>query len=107
MGTNYTLVFDDVMIKQLKKAAKNQHIKEILTKMLDKLELSGPDAGELLDSQLSLYEVKIKHPPIRLYYKHNKSTNEVYVFEFEMKTSPEKQEATIKKLKQKSSSLKS
>ena len=107
MGTNYTLVFDDVMVKQLKKAAKNQHIKEILTKMLDKLEFSGPDAGELLDSQLSLYEVKIKHPPIRLYYKHNKSTNEIYVFEFEMKTSPEKQEATIKKLKQKASSLKS
>ena len=107
MGTNYNLVFDDVMIKQLKKAAKNQHIKKILTKMLDKLELSGPDAGELLDSQLSLYEVKIKHPPIRLYYKHNKSTNEIYVFEFEMKTSPEKQEATIKKLKQKASSLKS
>ena len=55
METHFTLVFDDVMIKQLKKAAKNQHIKEILTKMLDKLELSGPDAGELLDSQLSLY----------------------------------------------------
>ena len=107
MQNHYTLVFDDVMIKQLKKAAKNQHIKEILTKMLDKLELSGPDAGELLDSQLSLYEVKIKHPPIRLYYKDNKSTNEIYVFEFEMKTSPEKQEATIKKLKQKVSSLKS
>ena len=104
METHYTLVFDDVMTKQLKKAAKNQHIKEILTKMLDKLELSGPDAGELLDSQLSLYEVKIKHPPIRLYYKHNKSTNEIYVFEFEMKTSPEKQKATIIKLKKKASS---
>ena len=101
MGTHFTLVFDDVMIKQLKKAAKNQHIKEILTKMLDKLELSGPDAGELLDSQLSLYEVKIKHPPIRLYFKHNKATNEIYVFEFEMKTSPEKQKATIIKLKKK------
>ena len=101
MGTNYNLVFDDVIIKQLKKAAKNQHIKEILTKMLDKLEFSGPDAGELLDSQLSLYEVKIKHPPIRLYYKHNKLSNEIYVFEFEMKTSPEKQKATIIKLKKK------
>ena len=101
MAANYTLVFDDVMIKQLKKAAKNQHIKEILTKMLDKLELSGPDAGELLDPQLFLYEVKIKHPPIRLYFKHNKSTNEIYVFEFEMKTSPEKQKATIIRLKKK------
>ena len=104
MGINYTLVFDDAMVRQLKKAAKNQHIKEILTKMLDKLEFSGPDAGELLDSQLSLYEIKIKHPPIRLYYKHNKSTNEIYVFEFEMKTSPEKQKATIIKLKKKTSS---
>ena len=101
METHFTLVFDDVMTKQLKKAAKNQHIKEILTKMLDKLELSGPDAGELLDPQLSLYEVKIKHPPIRLYFKHNKTTNEIYAFEFEMKTSPEKQKATIIKLKKK------
>jgi len=107
METDYTLVFDDVMIKQLKKAGKNQHIKEILTKMLDKLEFSGPDAGELLDSQLSLYEVKIKHPPIRLYFKHNKSTNEIYAFEFEMKTSPEKQKATIIKIKRKASWLKS
>lgn len=101
MATRFTLVFDEVMIKQLKKAAKNRHIKEILTKMLDKLELSGPDAGELLDSQLSLYEVKVKHPPIRLYFKHNKTTNELYVFESEMKTSPEKQKATIIRLKKK------
>ena len=107
MEKNYNLIFDDIMIKQLKKVAKNHHIKEILAKMLDKLELSGPDAGELLDSQLSIYEVKLKHPPIRLYFKHNKLTNEIYVFEFEMKTSPEKQKATIKKLKQKASSLKS
>lgn len=107
METNYTLVFDDVMIKQLKKAGKNQHIKGILTNMLDKLELSGPDAGELLDSQLSIYEVKIKHPPTRLYFKHSKLTNEIYVFEFEMKTSPEKQKATIIKIKRKASGLKS
>ena len=82
-------------------------IKEILTKMLDKLELSGPDAGELLDSQLFIYEIKLKHPPIRMYFKYNKPTNEIYIFEFEMKTSPEKQKGTIKKLKQKASGLKS
>ena len=107
MERNYNIVFDDVMIKQLKKAAKNHHIKEILTKMLDKLESTGPDAGELIDHQLFIYEVKLKHPPIRLYFKHNKPTNEIYVFEFEMKTSPEKQKSTIKKLKQKARSLKS
>lgn len=101
MEKRYKLIFDDVMRKQLKKAAKNHHIKEILTKMLDKLELLGPDAGELLDSQLFLYEIKVIHPPIRLYYKHNKPTDQIDVFEFEMKTSPEKQKATIKKLKQK------
>ena len=54
METHYNLIFDDIMIKQFKKAAKNQHIKDILTKMLDKLEFTGPDAGELLDSQLSI-----------------------------------------------------
>lgn len=107
MGADYTLVFDGVMIKQLKKAGKNQHIKNILTNMLDKLEISGSGAGELLDSQLAIYEVKIKHPPIRLYFKHNKPANEIYVFEFEMKTSPEKQKATIIKIKNKASGLKS
>lgn len=107
MEGNYHLIFDEVMIKQLKKAAKNHHIKEILIKMLDKLGSFGPEAGELLDSQLFIYEVKLKHPPIRLYFKYNKPTNEIYVFEFEMKTSPEKQKTTIKKLKQKASNLKS
>ena len=95
MERNHTLVFDDVMVKQLKKAAKNQHIKNILTKLLDKLENLGADAGDLLDSQLFIYEIKNKHPPIRLYFKHNKQTDEIYVFEFEMKTSPEKQQSTI------------
>lgn len=104
MTANYSLVFDDVMIKQLKKAAKDQHIKEILAKMLDRLEFSGPDAGNLLDSQLFIYEIKIKHPPVRLYFKYNKPKNEIYVFEFEMKTSPEKQKTTIRKLKRKASS---
>jgi len=107
MERRHTLVFDEVMIKQLKRAAKNQHIKEILAKMLDKLEFAGPDAGELLDSQLSIYEVKIKHPPIRIYFKHNKQTGEIYVFESEMKTSQEKQQATIEKVKQKARCLKS
>ena len=44
-------------------------------------------------------EVKNKHPPLRLYYKHRKETNEIYVFEFEMKTSSQKQKKTISRLK--------
>lgn len=106
MDKRYTPIFDDVMVKQLKKAAKNNHIKGILTKMLDKLEQIGPDSGDLLDSQLFIYEIKHKHPPIRLYFKHNKQTDEIYVFEFEMKTSPEKQQATLEKVKQKARDLK-
>ena len=107
MEKHYALIFDEVMVTQLKKVAKNQHIKNILTKMLDKLENFGPNAGELLDSQLFIYEAKNKHPPIRLYFKHNKQTDEIYVFEFEMKTSPEKQQSTIRKIKQKARGLKS
>ena len=101
MINNYPLIFDEVMIKQLKKVAKNQSVKEILIKMLDKIEERGPDAGELLDSRLFIYEVKNKHPPIRLYFKHNVNSNEIYIFEFEMKTSKKKQQKTIEKIRKK------
>lgn len=101
MEKAFTLIFDDVMVKELKKAAKNGHIKSILASMLDKLELFGHDAGKLLDSELFLYEIKSKHPPLRLYFKPKKDTNEIYVFEFEMKISEEIQQKTIKRLKQK------
>ena len=107
MEKRYNLVFDDIMVRQLKKAARNNIVKEILVKMLDRLEFLGPNSGNLLDSQLFIYEMKNKHPPIRLYFKHNKQTNEIYVFEFEMKTSLEKQRQTIKKLRQKAGSLES
>ena len=99
---NYKLIFDDVILRQLKKAGKNYQVKLILTKILDKIEEFGPGAGRnLLDSRLSLFEVKVMHPPIRLYYKHNKKTNEIYVFEYEMKTSKDKQQGTIDKIKKK------
>lgn len=103
--TNFLLVFDEVMIKQLQKAAKNQQIKAILKNMLDEVEKKGPEAGKLLDSHLFIYEVKSKHPPIRLYFKHNLKTNEIYVFEFEMKTSEEKQKLTIAKIRWRAGNL--
>lgn len=99
MTAFYPLVFDDIMIKQLQKAAKNQQLKVILKSMLDELELKGPATGKLLDSHLFIYEIKNKSPPIRLYFKHNIKTNEIYVFEFEMKTSEEKQKLTIAKIR--------
>jgi len=42
-----------------------------------------------------------KHPPIKLYFKHNIHNDEIYVFEYEMKTSEEKQQNTIEKIKKK------
>ena len=99
MEKKYVLVFDEVITKQLKKAAKDIHIKNILKNMLNKLELLGPYAGQLLDSHLQLHEVKNKQPPIRLYYKYNKNNEEIYVFEYEMKTSPKKQKKTISRIR--------
>lgn len=63
--------------------------------------MNGPKIGELLDSKLFIYELKNKRPPIRLYFKHNLQTNEIYVLEFEMKTSEKKQQRTIEKIKRK------
>ena len=95
----FELVFDEVMIKQLQKAARNQQVKDVLVRLLDRLENLGPDAGELLDSKLFLYEMKSIRPPVRLYYKHNIHKNEIYVFEFEMKISPLNQKRTITRLR--------
>jgi len=97
----WTLVFDDVMISQLKKAAKNNSVKIILSKMLDKIELLGPLAGKLLDSQLFIYEMKSMRPPVRLYFKIIESAREAYIFEYEMKTGTDKQARTIDKIRDK------
>ena len=101
MVQKYTLIFDKVMIAQLKKLGEDQNVRNLLVKMFDKMEILGPRAGDLIDSQLFLYEMKSKHPPLRLYYWHNKINDELYVFEYEMKTSSHKQEKTISKLKRK------
>lgn len=97
---NYEIIFDDVILSQLKEAGKNMHIKNFLSKMLDKIEELGPNAGKLLDSHLFLYEVKNKHPPIRLYFKHMKDSTKIYVFEYELKTSEDKQKKTIFRLRE-------
>ncbi len=99
MPENYKLVFDDVILKQLKKAGKDNLTKQILSKMLDKISGMGPLAGKLLDTQLNLFEVKAMRPPIRLYYKIVEMTKEAYVFEYEIKTSQKKQSRTIQRIR--------
>lgn len=73
----------------------------ILSKMFDKMEALGPRAGKLVDSRLFIYEMKAKRPPLRLYFWHNAATDELYVFEYELKTSEGKQEKTISKIRKK------
>ncbi len=102
MAPTFALIFDEVMLTQLKKLGKNQDLKGRISKMLDKIEELGPRAGELLDAKLGIYEVKSKRPPIRLYYKHVRNTDQIYVFEYEMKTSAGRQHDTIERLKEKS-----
>ena len=101
MEKNYELVFDEVILRQLEHAGKNEHLRSILSNIFDKIEEKGPRAGKLVDSKLFIYEIKLKHPPLRVYYKHNKLTNEIYLFEYEMKTSPKKQKRTLTKLRRK------
>ena len=59
--TGYSLVFDEVILKQLKNLGKNKGLREIIRKSLDKIEELGPDAGNLLDSRLHIYEIKRKN----------------------------------------------
>jgi len=101
MILKYNLIFDGVMIKQLKKLAKNKATQSILSKMFDKLEAIGPLAGDLLDSKLFIYEIKNKHPAIRLYFKHKQQTDEIHIFEYEIKKSEKKQKQTINKIRKK------
>lgn len=66
-----------------------------------------PTTGDLLDSKLHIYELKTKKPPIRLYFKYNKETEEIYVFEYQMKTSEDKQNKKIGQIKKKAMDLES
>jgi len=99
MKKRFTLVFDDEILKQLQKVAKDKNTELLVKKLLDRLEQHGPLAGKLLDVSIWLYEMKNKHPPIRIYYKHKKETDEIYVLEYEMKTSEGKQKDTVNKLR--------
>ena len=101
MEKNYPLVFDDIILKQFQQAGKNALLRTLLSKIFDKIEELGPQAGDLVDSQLFIYEIKMKRPPLRVYYKHNKATDEIYLFEYEMKTSEKKQKQTIRKIRKK------
>ncbi len=100
MEKKYVVVFDEIVKDRLQKAIETGNTREIITQWLDELEEQGPNAGKLLDNHIWLYEMKSKHPPLRLYYHYQKAQNKIIIFEFEMKTSSGKQNQTITKLTQ-------
>ena len=62
----YKVVFDEYVRDKLQKAINKSDYKEIIKQWLDLLEVKGPLAGKLLDNHIWLYEMKNKHPPLRL-----------------------------------------
>tara|TARA_Y100000310_G_C20621290_1_gene783437 strand:+ start:1188 stop:1517 length:330 start_codon:yes stop_codon:yes gene_type:complete len=101
MERNYEVVFDKVVKEKLQRIISKNNCREIIKKWFDELEVKGPSAGKLIDNHVWLYEMKNKHPPLRLYYYHQKSTEKIIIFEIEMKTRPKKQKETIGKLRYK------
>jgi len=42
---NFKIIFDDVILNQLKQSGKNQQIRDIISKLFDKIENIGSRAG--------------------------------------------------------------
>ena len=101
MEPRYEVVFDEVVKVKLQKVITKGNHRGIIKDWLDLLEDKGPVAGKLLDNHVWLYELKNKHPPLRLYFYHQKSTDKIIIFELEMKTNEKKQKETIGKLRHK------
>jgi len=94
----FILIFDKVMVQQLRRLARDAVLRSRLHKMFDSIERLGPRAGQLLDSQ-GLYEVKSLRPPIRLYFRCREGSNEILVFEYGLKTSVAAQQRVIDRLR--------
>ena len=67
--------------------------------MFNRLECEGVSIGKLLDNKFFLYELKIKRPPIRLYFYISDKT--INIIAYGMKTSKKKQQQLIDKIKKK------
>ncbi len=89
--SKYELIFGESILKKLKKLEKKSDLKTLVSKMLDKIEEKGPDAGKLLDPVINLYEMKSKKPPLRLYFEVIFEGNKAEIIDFEMKKSKENQ----------------
>lgn len=99
MKRNFEWVFDDKGIKRLRKLSKNESLKSIIKKMLDKAEIAGSSVAKLIDNKFQLYELKSKSPSIRIYFQFDKPANKLNFLDVEIKKSKNKQQKTISSLK--------
>ena len=96
--SNYELIFGKSILKKLKRVESQKDIKDLVSKMLDKIEEKGPKAGKLLDPTFNLYEIKSKKPPLRLYFEIIFEGKYAEIIDFEMKRSQTKQKTLIRKI---------
>ncbi len=73
MKEKYLVVFDEEVKKNLQKLILESSSQDLIRRWLDELEKIGPAAGKLLDNHFWLYEMKNKHPPLRLYENSQKT----------------------------------
>ena len=95
----YEIIFSDKIFRKLKKYKNKKDIQKILSKMFNKIETKGPSAGKLLDLKLSLYEIKNKKPPLRLYFEVIFKDRKAEIIDFQMKTSKDNQNRFIELIK--------
>lgn len=79
-------------------ARSNGNLYNRIRKLSKKLEEAGVAAGQLLDTEVWLYELKSKRPPIRLYYTASKTGNPVFLIGYELKKDSQQQQKTIVQL---------
>jgi len=96
----YKLVFGSIVKKKLEKLKSKKDIKLYLSKIFNKIENLGPNAGKLLDNKLYLYEVKMKNHSLRIFFQIVIENNIAKIIDFEIKKSEKNQNNLIEKIKE-------
>lgn len=96
----YEVSYDPKFEKQFDKISKNKHLVDLLSKLIKRIRLLGPDAGKLIDAKMSIYEIKMKRPPLRLYFWYRLALQDIYIIEYQLKTSKDAQRKVIDNIKE-------
>ena len=99
MWVPYKIVIDPLFIKDLSKI-KDKQIHKLIEKIIDKLEKKGLSVGKLLDNKLRLHGIKLKRPPLRIYFVYSTELDSIILYQVHLKRSAKIQRKIIKKLKE-------